>query len=76
MYVTELLIWLKMDSLGNGVVRVSGNLQVYKQLLPLGKDILNNNKAPLKSIIKLISGEVDTLSNCGFGVLLSSKRAC
>lgn len=65
-----------MDSLRNKVVRVSGNLQVYKQLLPSGKDILNNNKAPNKFIIKLISEEVDTLWICGFGVLLSSKRAC
>lgn len=43
-----------MDSLRNGIVRVSGNLQVYKQLLPLGINILNYNiKAPIKFIIKL-----------------------
>ena len=34
-------------------------MQVYKQLLPLGKDIHNNNKAPINFNIKLISEEVD-----------------
>lgn len=63
-----------MDWLRHGVVRVSGNLWVYKQMLPVGKDILNNNKAPIKFIIKLMSEEVDTLWICG--VLLGSKRAC
>lgn len=53
------MIWLEVELLKN--IRVSGNLQVYKQLLPLGKDILNNNKAPIKFIIKLISEEVDTV---------------
>lgn len=48
---------------------------MYKQLLPLGKDILNNNKAPIKFIIKLIFKEVDTFSICGFGILLTF-RAC
>lgn len=53
------------NSLTKKVVRVSGNLQVYKQLLPLGKDILNNNKAPIKFIIKLISEEVTLYESVG-----------
>lgn len=72
MFLTELLIWVKMDLSKNGIFRVSGNLQVYKQLLPLGIDILNNNKAP----IKLISEEVDFYVSVGFRLLLSSKCAC
>jgi len=53
-YITERLSRLKMDSLRNGIVRLSWNLQVYKQLLPLGIDILNyHSKAPIKFIIKL-----------------------
>lgn len=54
-----------MESLRNAVVRVHGNMQVDKQLLPLSKDILNNNNAPIKFIIQLISEEVDTLWLCG-----------
>lgn len=54
-----------MDSLGDAVVRVSRNMQVYKRLLQLGKDILNNNEAPIKFIIKLISEEVDTFESVG-----------
>lgn len=52
-----------VDSSKNGIVRISGDMHVYKQLLPLGKDILNNNKAPNKFIIKLISEEVDIFMN-------------
>ena len=65
MYVTELF-----DLAEDGAIEEwRGNLQEYKRLLPLGNDILNNNKAPLTSIIQLIPEEVDTLSISGFWLI-------
>lgn len=54
-----------MDSLWNAVLSVNGNLQAYKQLLPFGKNILNNNTSPVEFIVKQISEEVDSLCICG-----------
>lgn len=72
MHITEQLERIRREILLSGL---SADLRVYKQLLPLGEDILNNNKAPIKFIIKLVSEGVDTFVSVGFGIL-NSKRAC
>ncbi|CAB1427715.1 unnamed protein product [Pleuronectes platessa] len=58
-YVPTINIKSFFDLAKDGAIEEwSGNLQEYKRLLPLGNDILNNNKAPLTSIVELIPEEV------------------